>query len=76
MDKLKYFNLSQQTQDIDPMLDQCCATVYDAGSTLVQHWVDVSCLPGMGMNVPARYPFGIDPENFVKTNSKVTPFDM
>ena len=30
---------SQQTRDIDPMLDQCCATVYDAGPTLVQHWV-------------------------------------
>ena len=27
--------------DIDPMLDQSWATVYDAGPTLVQHWVDV-----------------------------------
>ena len=54
MDKLKYLNLSQQTRDIDLMLDQCWATVYDAGPTLVQHWVDVSCLPGMGMDVPAH----------------------
>ena len=45
--KLKYLNLSQQTSDIDPMLDQCWATV-------VQHWGDVSCLPGMGMDVPAH----------------------
>ena len=28
------------------MLYQCWATVYDAGPTLVQHWVDVSCLQG------------------------------
>ena len=35
---------AQQTQDIDPMLKQCWPTVYDAGSTLVQHWVDVSVL--------------------------------
>ena len=35
---------SQQTGDIDPVLDQCWATVYDAGPTLVQHWVDVSCV--------------------------------
>ena len=53
MDKLKYLNLSQQTRDIDPKLDQCWATVYDAGPTLVQHWGDVSCLPGKGMDVPA-----------------------
>ena len=28
------------------MLNQRWATVYDVGSTLVQHWVDVSCLLG------------------------------
>ena len=35
---------SQQTRDIDPMLDQYWSTGYDAGPTSVQHWVDVSCL--------------------------------
>ena len=54
MDKLKYLNLSQKTRDIDPMLDQCWATVYDAGPILVQHWVDGPCLPGKGMDVPAH----------------------
>ena len=43
MDKLKYLNLSQQTGDIDPMLVQCWVD-----------WVDVSCLPGMVMDVPAH----------------------
>ena len=37
---------SQQKRDIDPMLYQCCSTVYDAGPTFVQHWVDVLCLLG------------------------------
>ena len=37
---------TQQTRDIDPMLHQCCATVYDNGLTMVKQWVDVSCLPG------------------------------
>ena len=36
----------QQTRDIDPMLVQCWSTVYDAGPTLGQHWVDVSRLLG------------------------------
>ena len=36
----------QQTRDIQPMLYQCWSTVYDAGPTLVHHWVDVSCLLG------------------------------
>ena len=35
---------SQQTRYVDPMLDQCWASVYDGGPALVQHWVDVSCL--------------------------------
>ena len=30
-----------RTRDIDPMLDQCWASVVDGGPTLVQHWVDV-----------------------------------
>ena len=38
--------LAQQTRDIDPMLNQRWSTVYDAGSTLSQHWVDVSCFLG------------------------------
>ena len=38
--------LSQQTRYINPMLAQCWPTVYDAGPTLDQHWVDVSCLLG------------------------------
>ena len=29
------------------MLVQCWSTVYDAGPTLDQHWVDVSCLWGI-----------------------------
>ena len=32
---------AEKTQDIDPMLD-----IVDGGPTLVQHWVDVSCLLG------------------------------
>ena len=28
------------------MLNQCWSTVYDAGPTFVQHWVDASCLLG------------------------------
>ena len=37
---------TQRTRDIDPMLDRCWASVLDGGTTLVQHWVDVSCLLG------------------------------
>ena len=29
------------------MLVQCWPTVYDAGPTLLQYWVDVSRLPGI-----------------------------
>ena len=32
--------------NIDPMLDQWWARVVDGGSTLIQHWVNVSCLLG------------------------------
>ena len=51
---LESLNLSQQTRDIDPMLDHCWASGVEGGPTLVQHLVDVSCLPGMGMDVPAH----------------------
>ena len=37
---------SQQERDIDSMSDQYCPTVYDAGATLTQHWVNGSCLLG------------------------------
>ena len=40
--KLKYLNLSQQTRDIDPMLDQCWATVYEAGR--LQHWSNIGSM--------------------------------
>ena len=35
---------TQQTKDLGTMLDQCWSIVYDAGPTLIQHWVNVSCL--------------------------------
>ena len=35
---------SQRARDIYPMLGLCWATVSDAGPTLPQHWVNVSCL--------------------------------
>ena len=40
---------SQQTQHMDPMLDQCRPTVSDVGLTLVQHWIDVSFLLGWAL---------------------------
>ena len=39
-----YFVSSQQTRHIDP---QSWADVVDGGPTLVQHWLDVSCLLGL-----------------------------
>ena len=38
--------ISQQTQGIDTMFDQCRATVYDAGPTLNQQWLNVLFLLG------------------------------
>ena len=35
---------SQHTRDIEPTLGQCWAEVVDGGSTLNQHWFNVSCL--------------------------------
>ena len=37
---------TQQSWDICPMLVWCWATVFDAGPTSNQHWVNVSCLIG------------------------------
>ena len=37
---------SQQTRDVDPMLLWCWATVFDAGPTSHQHWINVPCLLG------------------------------
>ena len=42
----KMYELPQQTRLIDPILDQCWTNVVDGGPTLVQHWIDVSCLLG------------------------------
>ena len=36
------------TRDIDPMLNQCWASVYDASPTLNHHWVNFPCLVGGG----------------------------
>ena len=37
---------SRQTRDIEPLLDQCWASVVDGGPTLNQQWLNVSCLVG------------------------------
>ena len=39
-----YEILAQQTREVDPMLDKCWPTVYDAGPTLALHRINVSCL--------------------------------
>ena len=46
----------QQTRDIHPMLDQCWATVYDAGPALIQHCVDIILTFG-GEQVGSRASF-------------------
>ena len=38
---------TQHTRGIHPMLFQCWPTVFDAGPTLKQHWVNASCLLGI-----------------------------
>ena len=43
---------SQQTRDIEPLLVQCWSTVYDAGPTLNQQWLNVSCLLGWQVIFP------------------------
>ena len=40
-----HFVNRQQTLHVDPMLALYWSTVADAGPTLTQHWVNVSCLP-------------------------------
>ena len=39
--------VSQQTGDIEPLFDQCWASVVDGGPTLNQQWFNVSCLLGL-----------------------------
>ena len=34
----------QLAQYIKPIFDRCWSIVYDAGPTLGQHWLDISCL--------------------------------
>ena len=41
---------TQQTRYMDPMFDWCWASVADAGTTLIQHRIMVSCLPGLWMD--------------------------
>ena len=48
---LLYEPASQQTRGIHPILFQCWHTVFDAGPTLKQHWVNVPCLLA---SVPAK----------------------
>ena len=38
--------LTQQTQAIDPVFDQCWASVVDGGPTLIKHWANILCLLG------------------------------
>ena len=37
----------QRTRDVQPLLVQSWANVFDAGPTLYQHWLNVSCLMGV-----------------------------
>ena len=43
---LRAIAISQQTQGIQPMLFQCCASVEDGGPTLKRHWMNDPCLLG------------------------------
>ena len=36
----------QKTRYVDPMLVQCWPSVFNAGPTLYQRWINVSCSPG------------------------------
>ena len=53
----------QQTRDVDPMLVYCWSDVVDGGATLTQHWVNVSCLLGVWINVQA--PRGVNVYSFI-----------
>ena len=44
--------LSQKTRNVDPISDQCWASVADAGPTLIQYWVSVSYLLGSFTRIP------------------------
>ena len=43
---MKYILHSQKTRGVHPMLAQCWPTVFDAGPTLHQHWLNFSCSLG------------------------------
>ena len=47
----KYDTSIQCWTNVGQMLDQCWANVVDGGPTLVQHWVDVSCLLSMHRDI-------------------------
>ena len=38
-----------QTKNINSLLDQCWASVCDAGPALTQQWVNLSCLQGQAI---------------------------
>ena len=38
------YHAGGQTRDVDPLSGYCWPTVYDAGPTIAQYWVTVSCL--------------------------------
>ena len=44
--------ITQQARVIDPLMDQCWASFYDAGTTLTQQWLNASCLLGTKLRVP------------------------
>ena len=48
----KVFVITQQAQDVDPVLVWCQPTIYDTGPASHLLWVNVSCL--LGMNLWAR----------------------
>ena len=41
---VELYNNKHQTRVTDPLLNQCWSSVYDAVSTLIQQWVNISCL--------------------------------
>ena len=40
------YGTPHRTRHVDPMLAYCWQSVYDAGPTLRQHWINVPCLLG------------------------------
>ena len=51
--KFRLFVPTKKTRGVVPMLFQCGPNVSDVGSTLKQHWYNVSCLLGSS-TLPAR----------------------